>query len=254
MFGACGAASSLTLFASRCKVVFLDTDQLPAPDSRVGDLVQNDVEGELVYQITEAFLRSGVEEDQIGIMSLYRQQIKLLSHLLQDRKDIEILTADRSQGRDKDCIIISMVRSNDQKQVCASSCSYSLCVSNLHPAQIGDLLKDWRRVNVSFTRARSKLIIIGSRKTLDSTKLLSEFLALMDERGWIFTLPVEADEKHPAFQSTRSGIRSPAKRSKENTPAGSIDERSSKKVRTAKVEEGILKGRPILQDVVNEGK
>ena len=122
------------------------------------------------------------------------------------------------------------------------------------PAQIGDLLKDWRRVNVSFTRARSKLIIIGSRKTLDSTELLSEFLALMNQQGWIYSLPVDADDKHPAFHSARSGIRSPAKRSKENTPAASTSEPSPKKLRTVKVEEGILKGRPILQDVVNGGK
>ncbi|KIK37375.1 hypothetical protein CY34DRAFT_92854 [Suillus luteus UH-Slu-Lm8-n1] len=220
------------LLSESCKVVFIDTDHLPARDSRVGDLVQNDVEAKLVYQITEAFLKSGVQEDQIGIMSLYRQQIKLLSHLLQDRKDIEILTADRSQGRDKDCIIISMVRSNDQ-------------------GQIGDLLKDWRRVNVSFTRARSKLIIIGSRKTLNSTQLLSVFLALMDERGWILTLPADADVKHPALQSQRCGIRSPAKRSKENGSVGGINALPSKKPR---VEEGILKGRPILQDLVNGGR
>ncbi|KAG1727676.1 Dna2-domain-containing protein [Suillus paluster] len=223
------------LLSESCKVVFLDTDQLPAHDSRVGDLVQNDVEAQLVYQITEAFLRSGIQEDQIGIMSLYRQQIKLLSHLLQDRKDLEILTADRSQGRDKDCIIISMVRSNDH-------------------GKIGDLLKDWRRVNVSFTRARSKLIIIGSRKTLNSTELLSVFLELMDERGWILTLPVGAEDKHPAFQSARCGIRSPAKRSQEHRSAVSLSEPPSKKPRTPRVEEGILKGRPILQDVVNGGK
>ncbi|KAG2136828.1 Dna2-domain-containing protein [Suillus cothurnatus] len=223
------------LLSESSKVIFVDTDQLPARDSRVGDLVQNDVEAKLVYQITEAFLKSGVQEDQIGIMSLYRQQIKLLSHLLQDRKNIEILTADRSQGRDKDCIIISMVRSNDQ-------------------GQIGDLLKDWRRVNVSFTRARSKLIIIGSRKTLNSTQLLSVFLTLMDERGWILTLPANADAKHPAFQSERCGIRSPAKRSKENGSTASINEPLLKKPRTPRVEEGILKGRPILQDVVNGGR
>jgi hypothetical protein len=101
-----------------CKAVFVDTDRVPAFDSRVGDLVQNDVEGKLVYQITEAILQSGIEQRQIGVMSLYRQQIKLLSHLLQDKKDIEILTADKSQGRDKDCVIISMVRSNDYGQVC----------------------------------------------------------------------------------------------------------------------------------------
>ena len=73
-----------------------------------------------MFQIVEALLRSGIEERQIGIMSLYRQQIKLLSYLLQDRKLIEILTADKSQGRDKDCVIISMVRSNDHGQVRSS--------------------------------------------------------------------------------------------------------------------------------------
>ena len=70
-----------------------------------------------MYQIVEALLRSGIEQQQIGIMSLYRQQIKLLSYLLQDKTEIEILTADKSQGRDKDCVIISMVRSNDHGQV-----------------------------------------------------------------------------------------------------------------------------------------
>jgi DNA replication ATP-dependent helicase Dna2 len=48
-----------------------------------------------------------------GIISLYRQQVKVLHHLLQERKGVEILTADKSQGRDKECIIISLVRSND---------------------------------------------------------------------------------------------------------------------------------------------
>lgn len=87
----------------------------------MGDLVQNEIEGDIVRQIAETLLRSGVREDQLGIISLYRQQVKLLSHILQNRKSIEILTADRSQGRDKDCIIISMVRSNDTNQVC---CQY----------------------------------------------------------------------------------------------------------------------------------
>ena len=100
-----------------CTAVFVDTDGLPARDSRVGDLVQNETEASLVYQLTQTLLRSGVREEQIGIISLYRQQIKLLSHHLQGHDGIEILTADRSQGRDKDCIIISMVRSNDAEQV-----------------------------------------------------------------------------------------------------------------------------------------
>lgn len=100
-----------------CKAMFVDTDNLPARDSRVGDLMQNEVEAELVRQIAETLLNSGVREDQLGIISLYRQQVKVLSHILQGHKDIEILTADRSQGRDKDCIIISMVRSNETGHV-----------------------------------------------------------------------------------------------------------------------------------------
>ena len=104
---------------NRCKAVFVDTDRVPAFDSRVGDLVQNEIEGKLVYQITETLLQCGVSQKQIGIMSLYQQQIKLLSHLLQGKNDIEILTADKSQGRDKDCVVISMVRSNDSGQVCS---------------------------------------------------------------------------------------------------------------------------------------
>lgn len=91
---------------------------------------------------------------------------------------VEILTADKSQGRDKECILISLVRSND--------------VGN-----IGDLLRDWRRINVSFTRAKRKLVIFGSRRTLQSDCLLASFLKLMDEKGWVYRLPHGADGWHP---------------------------------------------------------
>lgn len=97
--------------------MFVDTDKVPGHETRVGDLVQNEVEAEFAYQLAETLIGCGIKEEQIGVITLYRQQIKLLSHLLVDRKGIEILTADRSQGRDKDCIIISMVRSNDDGQV-----------------------------------------------------------------------------------------------------------------------------------------
>jgi len=99
------------------KAVFVDTDHVPATESHVGDLVQNVTEAMLVQQFTEGLLRSGIRAEQIGVVTLYRQQIKLLSHLLSNQPDVEILTADRSQGRDKDCIIMSMVRSNDEGTV-----------------------------------------------------------------------------------------------------------------------------------------
>jgi DNA replication ATP-dependent helicase Dna2 len=105
----------------------VDTDHIPATESQVGDLVQNETEAVLVQQFTECLLRSGIRAEQIGVVTLYRQQIKLLSHLLSSQPDVEILTADRSQGRDKDCIIMSMVRSNEEGTVRFFSLLFLAC-------------------------------------------------------------------------------------------------------------------------------
>lgn len=98
--------------------MFVDTDQVPALDSRVGDLVQNETEAHLVQQLATALVGSGVKQEDIAIITPYRQQIKLLaSRIRQQMSGVEILTADKSQGRDKDCIIISLVRSNQDGNV-----------------------------------------------------------------------------------------------------------------------------------------
>jgi len=123
--------------------------------------------------------------------------------------------------------------------------------------QIGDLVKDWRRVNVSFTRARSKLVIFGSRKTLEADELLSEFFKLMDEQGWIFELPPGAHEMHDVGRRLAA---TPEKRSAPGIATArenESDARPCKKARTTeRVDEhhGLLKGRPILQDLVNDTK
>ncbi|KAF9448170.1 Dna2-domain-containing protein [Macrolepiota fuliginosa MF-IS2] len=224
------------LLDERCKAVFVDTDGIPAHESRAGDLIQNEVEAELVRQVTEALILGGVSPEQVGIITLYRQQVKLISHLLGGRRDVEILTADRSQGRDKDIIIFSMVRSNDE-------------------GRTGDLVKDWRRMNVSFTRARSKLIIFGSRQTLQATPLLKEFFELMDEKGWVLSMPNEAHMAHDSV--LRATDITPSKRSgeeRENVIEEDKDVRPMKKMRRGHdgVDSGILKGKPMLQDVIND--
>ena len=101
--------------------MFVDTDQVPALDSRVGDLVQNETEGDLVHQLATALTSSGIQAEDIAVITPYRQQIKLLSNrMAHSMPGIEILTADKSQGRDKDCVIISLVRSNDTGNVSPS--------------------------------------------------------------------------------------------------------------------------------------
>ncbi|KAG8903280.1 Tripartite DNA replication factor, partial [Tulasnella sp. 408] len=173
------------------KSVFLDTDVMQARESRKGDLVQNEVEAQLIHQLVSTLVATGIPQSQIGIISPYRQQIKHLCHIFEDMPDVEILTADRSQGRDKACIILSMVRSNE-------------------PGQVGDLLRDSRRMNVSLTRAKSKLIIVGSRETLGGVTLLNQLFGLMQEKNWILKLPKNANTVH-TFSLPKSSS-SPPKR------------------------------------------
>jgi DNA replication ATP-dependent helicase Dna2 len=224
--------------------------------------VQNEVEANLVHQITEIFLGAGVRQEQIGIISLYRQQIKCLSHLLQDRKEIEILTADRSQGRDKDCIVVSMVRSNDTAHVRTRLSSKGAGI-NVSLMQVGDLVKDWRRMNVSFTRARSKLIIVGSRTTLKAAPLLAEFFDLMDGRGWILPLPPGADQMHtvpfgmvpsPKKRAVDGGDEAHQSTGKENSVVVTGRPHKVAKIKRPLAEGGLLKGRPILKDLLNDNR
>ncbi|ESK91611.1 dna replication helicase dna2 [Moniliophthora roreri MCA 2997] len=218
------------LMSESCKAVFVDTDLVPCFESKVGDLVQNEGEARIVHQIAETLVKSGIQPDQMGIISVYRQQIKLLAEKLRVHDGIEFMTVDKSQGRDKDCIIISLVRSNNN-------------------GFIGELVKDWRRMNVSFTRARSKLIIIGSRKTLAGAELLNEFFKLMEDKGWILQLPPRADVVHSG--SFPSGNKRSAEgiTEKENP----LEEQPQKRLR--RVEEDVLtRSRPILKDLVNDAK
>ncbi|KAH9010213.1 AAA domain-containing protein [Lactarius deliciosus] len=237
----CGAQCWMKEFR---KAVFVDTDLVPATESLVSDLVQNVTEAMLVRQFTECLLRSGIRPEQIAVVTLYRQQIKLLSHLLSSQPDIEILTADRSQGRDKDCIIMSMVRSNEE-------------------GIVGDLVKDWRRMNVAFTRARSKLIIFGSRTTLARTPLLESFFQLMEGEGWILQLPRGASELHaealfpPENAHTKRGRQDSV--GDQNNPESEEklgkqsphDAGTNKRIRRSP-DTGLLRGRPVLRDVFND--
>ncbi|MGX8696409.1 MAG: AAA domain-containing protein, partial [Prevotella sp.] len=93
------------------------------------------------------------ERLDVGIISPYRAQVQLLRKLLRKREFfkpfrslISINTVDGFQGQERDIIVISLVRSNDEGQI--------------------GFLRDLRRMNVAITRARMKVIILGDRRTL----------------------------------------------------------------------------------------
>jgi DNA replication ATP-dependent helicase Dna2 len=152
-------------------VLFCDTDSLGAKESKTGPWIENQTEVYLVQQIVQALVDSGLKQEDIGVISPYRFQLKKLSKALGHLPDVELLTVDKFQGKDKQCIIISLVRSND-----GNSC--------------GDLIKDWRRVNVAITRAERKLLFVGSKQTLSASNCFKDLLALLEERLWMYSLPV----------------------------------------------------------------
>ncbi|KAI5968532.1 dna2 [Candida margitis] len=186
------------VFDKNRKVLFLDHDTLPANETVFGEAIRNSREAALIQQVVKAFVTAGVDEAQIGVMSFYRSQLDLLKRNLSSRTELEILTADQYQGRDKQCIIISLVRSNKEKNA-------------------GDLLKEWRRLNVAVTRAKSKLIILGSRSTLSTNDTTKTFIDFLESKGWYYSLPADADIIYNLPQSAKN---SPVKKTTQTTRIG----------------------------------
>lgn len=107
------------------------------------------------------------------------------------------------------------------------------------------MLKDWRRLNVSFTRARSKLVIFGSRSTLRCDALLEQFFDLVDEHKWYMRLPPGAQLMHDFTKgSSKRTLLEPAN-AQSSTGAGA----KGQAVKRARVAEGVLSGRALLRDI-----
>ena len=178
------------------KVAFINTDPLLplSQEIAVGSRITNPIEAVITTQLVESLITIGVKPTDIGIITLYRSQLALLkqnlrhrctptssnslAHLTSGGGALEMHTADKFQGRDKEVVVLSLVRSNETTNV-------------------GDLLKDWRRVNVALTRARTKLLIIGSAETMrNGNDLLCRFVDLVEKRGWRYDLYPGALEEH----------------------------------------------------------
>ncbi|CAJ0961354.1 unnamed protein product [Ranitomeya imitator] len=105
------------------------------------------------------------------IIAPYRQQLKVISSYFTNLSSsvVEVNTVDKYQGRDKSIIILSFVRSNND-------------------GKLGDLLKDWRRLNVALTRAKHKLIMIG-RKSCQEDTAVSKTGVLLNSIIFGFSFP-----------------------------------------------------------------
>jgi len=163
-------------------VAFLSTDLIGAIESKIDDNLINRKECELVRAIVLGLQSHGILGENIGIITPYRAQCKLIRKHLPTAAQVEVNTIDKYQGRDKDVILISLVRSNEALEV--SRITYAT-LTILITIKVGFLLSDWRRLNVAFSRAKKKLFVIGDISTLAADPLLSKFISLMKRKGWV---------------------------------------------------------------------
>lgn len=154
-------------------VVFLNHDSLgkQCQEIAMGERhVENRGEAELVRQIVAQFLRLGLKAEDVGIMAFNRGQVHVLERELASvAPNLEVLSADQYQGRDKQVILILFARLNPERR-------------------LGDLVKAWRRLNVALTRAKSKLVCVGLLQTLSTAPTMAKLLDLMQQRGYIYNL------------------------------------------------------------------
>ncbi len=128
--------------------------QRPGSTSR-----ENHLEAEIVIKLLNEILRE-IPPSDIGVITPYDDQVDLLKNKI---KDVKVSTVDGFQGMEREVIIISFVRSN----------------------RSGDLgfLEDLRRLNVSITRARSKLIMIGDFSTLSKNRIYADLRRYVARNG-----------------------------------------------------------------------
>jgi superfamily I DNA and/or RNA helicase len=145
-------------------LLFIDSaganwDEQLEPD---GESKLNPEEGRLLLKLLEELIETGLNPRDIAVIAPYAAQVRWLRDHYRGAK-VEIDTVDGFQGREKEAVLISMVRSNAE-------------------AEIG-FLGDQRRMNVAMTRARRKLIVIGDSTTLGNHAFFARMLEYFEKHS-----------------------------------------------------------------------
>lgn len=155
------------LLSDKQPLIFVDTSEIDKNgEKKLKDSksIINLAEAETTLEIVDFYQKLGIDDKDIGIISPYADQVSLIKN----KTDIEVKTVDGFQGREKEIIIISTVRSNDKGKI--------------------GFLSDLRRLNVALTRAKRKLIIIGNKETLKTNPTYERLIEYANENKRIVTM------------------------------------------------------------------
>ncbi len=160
-------AYDYSVFAQDVHLVFLN---VPAKYSeQKGEYsfsYYNPYEVRIIKHLVGVCKENDIPLQEVGIISPYDAQVSLLRGELAKEDDLEIKTIDGFQGREKELIIISLVRNNPEGNI--------------------GFLKDYRRLNVAITRAKTKLILLGNETTLQNDKIYSDLLQYIKQKGYFY--------------------------------------------------------------------
>jgi len=143
-------------------VNFIDTAGAGYDEEEVNESKRNVNEAQLATRKVRCLLETGLAPEHIAVIAPYSAQVKLLRELL-DVPGLEIDSVDGFQGREKEAVVLSMVRSNPEGNI--------------------GFLADVRRINVALTRARRKLIVIGDSATLANHPFYQRMLTYFEQIG-----------------------------------------------------------------------
>jgi len=154
---------------SEYPMVFLDTREMNSEERSFAgsNSYDNPVEAEIVLDILDRALKSSLSEDDIAVIAAYKDQVDLINQH-NKFKDVEIDTVDAFQGREKEMIIFSAVRSNQENNI--------------------GFLRDLRRLNVALTRAKKKLVFIGDSSTICQHDAYAKLLKYIKKSGLYYQL------------------------------------------------------------------
>jgi superfamily I DNA and/or RNA helicase len=120
---------------------------------------ENKGEAELAVKLLYELLGSGLKPKDVAILTPYTAQAKMLKTMVRE-PGLEIGSVDGFQGREKEAIILSLVRSSEAGQI--------------------GFLSDMRRLNVAITRARRCLIVVGDSATIGRHPVYARFVSHAD--------------------------------------------------------------------------
>lgn len=151
-----GAAAEPLLFIDTAGAGFQEEEASESGSRR------NSQEAALLYGAVLQLIEGGLAPAAIAVISPYAAQVKLLRERLSEL-GVEADTIDGFQGREKEAVLISLVRSNDEQEI--------------------GFLRETRRLNVALTRAKRRLFVVGDSATLSVHPFFQDFLAYCESQS-----------------------------------------------------------------------